>query len=209
MALTEQCAFLNWRMDKLDRSQNYAMMAEGYWKAAVRLLDSLLGDNAGHDADPIVFPILFDAHQSLELYLKATRIAVCEAKGANPWSVNIKSIHDLDKLTSSLNSALDAGDERLTRTKETTTYFELVDLLKSVGDDSGGGYYVDFARYPEKESGKSYVFVRSDRFVLKLEELKGAINDGCQFMDGFYWLWQGRVDAVRCMKADLEQGLYS
>lgn len=204
MTLTEQCAFLNWRMDKLDRSLNYAMMAEGYWKAAIRLLDSLLGDNAGHDADAIVFPILFDAHQSLELYLKATRIAVCEVKGANPWNVNIKSIHDLDKLTSSLNSALDAGDEWLTRTKETTAYFELVDLLKSVGDDSRGGYYVDFARYPEKESGKSYVFVRSDRFVLKLEELKGAINDGCRFMDGFYWLWQARVDTVRCMRADLE-----
>lgn len=204
MTLTEQCAFLNWRMDKLDRSLNYAMMAEGYWKAAIRLLDSLLGDNAGHDADAIVFPILFDAHQSLELYLKATRIAVCEVKGANPWNVNIKSIHDLDKLTSSLNSTLDAGDERLTKTKETTAYFELVDLLESVGDDGGGGYYVDFARYPEKESGKSYVFVRSDKFVLKLEELKGVINDGCQFMDGCYWLWQARADTVRCMRADLE-----
>ena len=191
-------------MDKLDRSQNYAMMAEGYWKAAIRLLDSLLDDNAGHDADAIVFPILFGAHQSLELYLKATRIAVCEAKGANPWGVNIKSIHDLEKLTSSLNTALDAGDERLTRTKDTASYFELVDLLETVGDDSRGSYYVDFARYPEKESGKSYVFVRSDKFVFKLEELRGVINDGCQFMDGFYWLWQERVDAVRCMKADLE-----
>lgn len=202
MRLTEQYAYLNWRMDKSDRSLNYAMMAEGYWKAAIRLLDSLLADNMGHDADAVVFPILFNAHQSLELYLKATRIAACEVKGSNPWNVSIKAIHDLDRLASSLNSAFGDSDERLIRTKDTSAYFELADLLKSIGDDREGGYYVDFARYPEKEPGKSYVFVQCDKFVFNLEELKAIIDDGCQFMDGFYWLWQERADEVRCMGSD-------
>ena len=203
MKYTEQFAYLNWRMDKRDRSLTYAMMAEGYWKASVRLLDLLLNDNGGHDADAVVFPILFDAHQSLELYLKATRIAACEAKGSNPWAVNIKTSHDLDKLIASLNSVFDDGDEYFIDKKDTADLFRLVDLLKFVGADGEGGYYVDFARYPEKEPGKSYLFVESDEFVFDLKELKALINTGCQFLDGFYWMWQERADATRCMKADL------
>lgn len=202
MRQTEQYAYLNWRMDKADRSLNYAMMAEGYWKAAIRLLDSLLDDNAAHDADAVVLPVLFDAHQSLELYLKATRIAVCEAKGSNPWGVNIKVTHNLDKLTSSLNSALDANDEQLVKAKETAAYYQLVALLEYVGNDSEGGYYVDFARYPEKESGKLYVFVDSDKYIFNLENLRTVIDDGCRFMDSFYWHWQNRADTVRCTRAN-------
>lgn len=204
MKYTEQFVYLNWRMDKRGRSLNYAMMAEGYWKASVRLLDLLLNDNEGHDADAVVFPTLFDAHQSLELYLKATRIAVCEAKGSNPWTINIKTSHDLDKLIASLNSVFDDGDEYFIDKKDTACIFRLVDLLKSVGADGEGGYYVDFARYPEKEPGKSYLFVESDEFVFDLKELKALINTGCRFMDGFYWMWQERADATRCMKTDLK-----
>ena len=74
-------------------------------------------------------------------------------------------------LASSLNLAFSVYDERLIRTKDTAAYFELADLLKTIGDDSEGGYYVDFARHPEKEPGKSYVFVQNDKFVFHLEEL--------------------------------------
>lgn len=119
------------------------------------------------------------------------------------YSVSIKTIYYLDRLASSLNSAFSVNDERLIWTKDTAAYFELADLLKTIGDDSEGGYYVDFARYPEKEPGKSYVFVQYDKFVFNPEELKAVIDDGCQFMDWLYWLWQKGADTVRCLRSDL------
>lgn len=119
------------------------------------------------------------------------------------YSVSIKTIYDLDRLASSLNSAFSVNDEWLIWTKDTAAYFELADLLKTIGDDSEGGCYVDFARYPEKEPGKSYVFVQYDKFVFNLEELKAVIDDGCQFMDWLYWLWQEGADTVRCLRSDL------
>lgn len=119
------------------------------------------------------------------------------------YSVSIKTIYDLDRLASSLNSAFSVNDERLIWTKDTAAYYELADLLKTIGDDSEGGYYVDFARYPEKEPDKPYVFVLYDKFEFNLEELKAVIDDGCQFRDGLYWLLQEGADAVRCMKSNL------
>ena len=56
-----QYAFPNWRMNEFDRASNYVAMAEGYKIGAIRLLDSLLDDNIGHDADAVIFPILLRA----------------------------------------------------------------------------------------------------------------------------------------------------
>lgn len=203
MNMTEKYAYLNWRMNRLDRSLNYGAMAEGYWKAAVKLLDSLLDDNSAHDADAIIFPVLFDAHQALELYLKATKIVACEVKGTNPWLVSLPSVHDLIKITSSLNSVFDNDDDALLRNGQTEDFFKLADLLESIGSDGQGGYYVDFARYPERDSEHQYMFVESDRLVCNLFELRGLIDSGCSFMDGFYWFWQDRADSVRDMKPDM------
>lgn len=136
-------------------------------------------------------------------YLRVSASPNTGSTEKDDYSVSIKTIYDLDRLASSLNSAFSVNDERLIWTKDTAAYFELADLLKTIGDDSEGGYYVDFARYPEKEPGKSYVFVQYDKFVFNLEELKAVIDGGCQFMDWLYWLWQEGADTVRCLRSDL------
>lgn len=178
-------AFPNWRMHEYDRAGNYAVMAEGYKIGAIRLLDSLLHNNVGHDADAVIFPVLFDAHQSLELYLKATSIAVEEANDLNPWSAKVIRSHDLLELIGSLNSSLPSSEPKIALAKETKPLFDLIDLLKTVGDNGKGGYYFDFARYPEKQAGESYIFVRDDSLVFDLEGIKRVVADGCDFLDGY------------------------
>lgn len=198
-----QYAFPNWRMNEFDRASNYVAMAEGYKIGAIRLLDSLLDDNIGHDADAVIFPILFNAHQSLELYLKAAKVAVGEAKGLNPWLVDIRRSHNLLELIDSLNSSIPSSESRIISQKETKPLFDLIDLLKSVGDNGKGDYYFDFARYPEKQPGKPYVFVKDDSLVFNLDEVKCVVADGCDFLDGYCAMWLDRVDSVREMRAEV------
>lgn len=202
MSPTDQRAYLNWRMSKDDRASNYAAMGEGYAHAALRLIDSLLEDNVGHEADAVIFPALFCAHQSIELYLKAARIAAREATGINPWKVKNDNTHDLERLLSSLNSCIDNDQEKLKRNPGTAPLFDLIDLLRTVGDDKAGGYFVDFARYPEKGPGQLYLFVNDDKLIFELPKIRKLINDGCGCIEGYFSLWQERVDCMRTAKAE-------
>ncbi len=196
MTITEKYAYLNWRMYKYDRVQNYAAMAEGYQLAASRLLNSLLENNVGHDADAVVFPILFSAHQALELYLKATIIAVSEANGLVDKSIEMPKEHKLDSLISSLNSRIENDSERLKKNKHTRPLFELCDLLKDVGSDEKNGYFPDFARFPESSKAHAYLYVKNDKFVFELSELKRKIDEGCTFISGYLAQWQDRAQSM-------------
>lgn len=202
MNFTEGYAYLNWKMNQLDRAHNYAAMAEGYQIGALRMIDSLLKDNLGHDADAVIFPILFCAHQSLELYLKATKIAIAETKGKDSRDVEVKPNHKLDGLVSSLNAWIDATEERLVRNKSTCALFGLIDLLKAVGADDNGGYYPDFARFPESPKQDPYVFVKDDSLVYKLGAIRELIESGCGFLDGYYAMWVERADPLRNARSE-------
>lgn len=194
MNVTHSFAYTNWRMSIDDRASNYEAMAEGYKTASMRLLDSLLIDNCTHDADAVIFPILFCAHQSIELYLKAAKIKVLQCtKDCNPWKAKFPDKHDLTKLVSSLNSAIpDNNGNRLTRSEQTSPFFDLVDFLQSIGTDGESSYYPDFARYPEKTKKDElvkYRFVEDGSLVISLVASKDLIANGLRFIEGYCAMW--------------------
>lgn len=199
--ITERNAYINWRMDKNDRAINYGAMAEGYHLAAIRLLDSLIEDNSFHDADVVIFPILFSGHQSVELYLKAVGILISEAGGNNPWEAEIKDSHNIQRLLDSLNSKL-PNNEKLIKVKATKSLFDFIDLCKQLGDDSAGDYFVDFARYPEQFAKKSktrasYPFVLEEgKFVFDLTNTKLIIDETCELLGGLYAQWLDRAQLM-------------
>lgn len=197
--ITESSAFLNWRMNENDRASNYGVMAEGYHLAAIRLLDSLIHDNGGHDADAVVYPILFSGHQCIELYLKAIMILIYEANGNVSWSAEIKRTHDLQRLLNSLNSKL-SSDEQIVKGKGTQALFDFIQICKQVGDDSQGEYYIDFARYPESlpkdgPTPVSYPFVvNKSELIFDLCQLRQVIDEACGLLSGVYAQWLNRAD---------------
>ena len=134
--------------------------------------------------------------------MKAARIAAREATGINPWKVKNDNTHNLERLLSSLNSCFDNDQERLKRNPLTAPLFDLIDLLKTVGDDKAGGYFVDFARYPEKGPGQLYLFVNDDKLVFELPKIRKLINDGCGCIEGYFSLWQERVGCMRTAKVE-------
>lgn len=194
MNVTHSFAYINWRMSIDDRASNYESMAEGYKTASMRLLDSLLIDNSAHDADAVIFPILFCVHQSIELYLKAAIIKILPyAKDCNLWKAKFPNTHDLTKLVSSLNSSIpDNNGNRLIRSEQTSSFFNLVDFLQSIGADGESSYYPDFARYPEsirKDEPVKYRFVEDESLVFSLVNVKALVVNGLKFIEGYCAIW--------------------
>lgn len=68
---TEKTAYMNWRTQRFDNIHNMIVVAEGFSASAVLLVKEVLQDNRDKKADNLIFPILFNANHSIEVYLKA------------------------------------------------------------------------------------------------------------------------------------------
>lgn len=64
-------AYMNWRTQRYDHIHNMIVVAEGFSDSVLLLVKETLKDNTGKRADSLIFPILFNANHSIEVYLKA------------------------------------------------------------------------------------------------------------------------------------------
>ncbi|WP_010024520.1 hypothetical protein [Sporolactobacillus inulinus] len=64
-------AYINWRTERFDPIHNMMTLADGFMDASLILAEQCLKDNRDKKADIIIYPILFNANHSIELYLKA------------------------------------------------------------------------------------------------------------------------------------------
>ncbi|HDR8289169.1 TPA: hypothetical protein QC104_005928, partial [Bacillus cereus] len=61
----------NWRTHSYDPIHNMIVVAEGFKDSALLLVKEILKDNTDKKADNLIFPVLFNANHSIEVYLKA------------------------------------------------------------------------------------------------------------------------------------------
>lgn len=67
-------AFLNWRFEFEDEvDSGFNILGESFMETAGYLLENAMNFNSDHKADSMIFPILFNIFQGLELYLKSIR----------------------------------------------------------------------------------------------------------------------------------------
>ncbi|BCD05079.1 TPA: hypothetical protein QC443_003813 [Bacillus cereus] len=64
-------AYMNWRTHSYDPIHNMIVVAEGFKDSALLLVKEILKDNTDKKADNLIFPVLFNANHSIEVYLKA------------------------------------------------------------------------------------------------------------------------------------------
>lgn len=92
---------LNWAICKNDsiHSKNITM-AEGYYEAAVCLIDECLSDSITHKGDTWIFPIMFCVNQFIELYLKAIyiQLELIRLGEVDDTKIQINKSHKLGKL---------------------------------------------------------------------------------------------------------------
>lgn len=120
----EKNAYMNWRTQRYDHIHNMIVVAQGFSDSALLLVNTILKDNSDKKADNLIFPILFNANHSIEVYLKA----IC-------WTQNqlldkndtFDGNHNLEGL---LKKVVDLENE-LNSSNDITVFYEMLSKLKA------------------------------------------------------------------------------
>lgn len=104
----EKTAYMNWRTQRFDHIHNMIVIAEGFSDSALLLVKETLKDNRDKKADNLIFPILFNANHSIEVYLKAicwTQNQLLEKVDQFPPNHNLEILfNNVVQLENELNS---------------------------------------------------------------------------------------------------------
>ncbi|WP_270471417.1 hypothetical protein [Collinsella intestinalis] len=203
--ITELTVYPSWLMNPYDRANNYAVMANGYQLAVDRLIDPLLEDNWPHDADELIYPILFCCHQCIELNLKAAIIALHDLSNGNPWTAEVAQIHNLEKLIHKYNHLNEDDTVVIKKSGRPKAIYDFIGICKKFGSDEEGSYYPDFGRFPESLPDEKkqkplhrYSFsTGTGGLELSLIDLKKILDEACSVSSGVFWTHQEKVEHMR------------
>ena len=145
-------AYMNWRTSYRNQVDNLCVLADGYYEAAKLIADNVLEDNSSKRADALVYPMIFDLDQCIELYLKAIQ-----------WMLNtllgnidrFEGGHNLIGLYGTMIKLLDDFDKKYPESKGNRKDFNTmmsgvksyIDELKTVVPQDDWRT-MDFPRYP-------------------------------------------------------------
>lgn len=173
-------AYLNWRMNRYLDSNNFFTMAEAFSQSTLILLDSVLNDNTDKKADSIIFPILYSADHSIELYLKAI---IRKVLHDNSIQCKCENTHNMRQLLETEKELINKyywndlqNSDELLRNLE--SYIEeLCSYIVKPGDKKEIPR-MDFARYPLDAGNNDYFYVESlENVVVDVENFKTRFED--------------------------------
>lgn len=176
-------AYMNWRTDYRDQIANLCVLADGYYEAAKLTADSILADNSGKRADALVYPMVFDIDQSIELYLKAIQWMLNKLLRKND---RFQSGHNLIGLYATMVKLLNDFENENPQSKGNRKDFNsmmkgvksYIDELKEVVPESDWKT-MDFPRYPlmsDKETEHFYI-ADKDNVTIDVEYFRNRIED--------------------------------
>lgn len=167
-------AYMNWRTNKHDYINNMINVADGFMESSLILAKELVNDNYGKRADVIIFPILFNANHSIELYLKAIT-----------WTLNvllknnkkIEGNHNINQMFNNIKSRVmefETDKDRKAQFKKLTQNLScyLDELKTKINDKESkkGQDNMDFARYPFDNKYINHFYVDTyDNVTVDLE----------------------------------------
>lgn len=192
---------LNWRflLDNEPQEANQRL-ADGYYETCMELVNMCIEDNSDKKGDIWIFPIMFQAHQFFELYLKCINL-LCKLivdSSLDPWSLDFsKGGHDLEMLLSELGYNLgNLSQNTFINSEDLTLLKDYVAIFKSV---SGAATSLDlrYACNKTKEkntlSAKTFytkggdnIHLNISRYKCWLEELHDILYNTFCGLDDYY-----------------------
>lgn len=168
---------MNWRTTSYDHIHNMIVVAEGFKDSALLLVKDILIDNADKKADNLIFPILFNANHSIEVYLKAicwTQNLLLNKNDTFEGNHNLKGL--LTKVFN-LENELNSGDkeEFYKMLKNLKAYIdELYDKIERTVKDKKGNdktiHDITFCRYSLNNDLEPQFYINAlDNVVVDLE----------------------------------------
>lgn len=196
-------AFLNWRTNDSDTAWNYHVMADGFMRSALILAKHALDDNTDKKADILIFPILFCANHSIELYFKSTLLL---AKDLLNLENSFPGTHDLRDLFCELQSRIEKlGGEPSSfnqHTEDLRVYFdELYQRVPRKGQNDNR-IFMDFPRYSENENKNPHFYILETEnvtvdlvsFIKRFENIQIILNSLYCYLD---------TQREKCQKHDI------
>lgn len=194
-------AYLNWRMEKYSPWDNFCNIADSYRDSAIELLNHCLSDEFFHEADGLIFPILFNANHAIELYLKSImwEIHLLENDRTSDF-VGGHDIRQLFQTTMSLVKEVSdkyglVDDKKNIKSELANTEAYINELYLILYPDTNGApekkENLDFSRYPVDRDKHPYFYSKdpSKNVTIDLEnclERFKEIGETLSCIDSYY-----------------------
>lgn len=184
-------AYMNWRTSRYDEVRNLKVISEGFQYAATTMLETLLQDNSCHQADSLIFPILYSIDQSIELCFKAilNELDLLEEKKPNNYTN-----HDIRLLYNTMVSQIKRKETKnkglQSVLKDISEYIN--ELYEHIGGEKPK---LDFARYPFDTDRNPHFYVCSmEHVVVDLENLLLRFNRMMDALEGIYLMYRHEIE---------------
>lgn len=189
-------AIMNWRTHNFDHIANMRVVAEGFADSAKHLLNLTLEDNHDKKGDALIFPILFNANHSIEVYLKAIAWALNNLLESDK---TFKENHQLKALTDDvkrLGNELEKVHNKKGELIEPKSFDTLDEYLteiyekieRSIYKDDGTIkkiYDITFSRYPlGRELAPQFYITTFDNVTIDLENFLDVFTEIIKQLDG-------------------------
>lgn len=196
----EATSCLNWRVSKnRDTATQFWEMADGYFQAADLLISACLTNNFDKQADILIFPILFDIVQGMELSLKASNGYLSMIQDGY---IKIEGGHDIKQIATVLISNLEKQKREIAKNGtavENENIVQVITAAKLILNFIDCIYEktsdMAFARYPQTKGKEEMFYVKKCQPIVidleLLQELLGYVEKMFEFIkDHFYQQWE-------------------
>ena len=215
----EKNAYLNWRTQYHDHIHNMIVVAEGFSDSALLLVEETIKDNRNKRADSLIFPILFNANHSIEVYLKA----ICwiqnkllgkdeTFKGNHDLQGLFKKVIDLENELNALNDKAEFQKMLSNLKAYINELYGKIERTITKKGDAKKIYDITFSRYSLTNDLEPQFYINTfDNVVVDLENFLKVfkeIFDNLQSLSTHYLiLLEGKQEAeyeARQVQAEIE-----
>lgn len=196
----ESTAYMNFRTKNIDETKlkgkkasqivkdlyeihNMNIIASGFFKSALILIDQCLEDNFDYKADNIIFPILFSVNHAIEVYIKSISCSMKILLNENDKYAKNHCIKDLwDEAKRRIEAYGFAEDRKESKFRGMIENLEAYldelteKILEKYNDKTR--YRIDFSRYPTTTNNTLQFYLKTyDYVTIDLENSKVVFED--------------------------------
>lgn len=204
----EKTSYMNWRTDCYNNNHNYTVLGDGFSQAATILMDKILEDNRDKKGDVLIFPILYDIDQAIEVYIKATINVLNELLGNQPENM---TSHDIKQLLSQMKSRVkkveNSTEGLQNHLKPLSSYIEeLYGRIDYAEEGMRNTVHIDFARYPVTTIGTQHFYVKNlENEVVDIENLRERFTEAMDCLKDLYFMYSDMLDNLKEMDAEVRR----
>lgn len=190
-------AYLNWRTKRHDHLNNMNVIASGFASASLELAkNNIESGNHCHQADELIFPILFNANHAIEVYLKTINWTINVLLEKEDTYDNTHDLKDLMKLVKKLSEEFHDNFDFEHHYGLLDSYID--ELYQTIGipKDNGDSFVdISFSRYTLTTKKQPQFYINKlDNVVVDLENFWNVFTTIFDKLDNMSTYYQDLIE---------------